>query len=115
MMDHDGCVSLIVLLADHLDHASDRILIGHTLSGSLEHRLIPPLVIQVITVGERTGALSTVLHELSQFYDQQLQARIRRMVALLEPAMILVVGGMVFFVYLSFFQVIFQLAGGGRH
>ena len=97
-----------------IHQSSEEILKGRDLSSSLRERLIPPLVVQVVAVGEQTGALSEVLSELSDFYDQQLQIKIRRMSALIEPLMILIIGGMVGFVYFAFFQAVLQLATGGR-
>ncbi len=93
--------------------AHEQILRGKDLASSLRHRIIPRLVTQMISVGERTGTLSHVLDEVGNFYSRLLQARIRRLMGLVEPVLILVIGAMVGFVYLAFFQVIFKLAGGG--
>lgn len=101
-------------ISTQVSDASDKILRGQNLATALRGSVIAPLVTQVAAVGERTGALSEVLDELSQFYHNQLQAKIRRMSALIEPVMILVIGGMVGFVYFAFFQAVLQLATGGR-
>lgn len=76
--------------------------------------MIPPLVPQIIAVGERTGDLVHVLEELGNFYDRQLQIMTKRMSTLIEPVLILVIGGIVGFVYFAFFQALFQLATAGR-
>ena len=94
--------------------AAEQILAGRDLATSLRQPLIPTLVSHVAAVGERTGALDRVLGELGQFYDKDLQFRIARMAALFEPAMILILGGMVGFVYFAFFQAVFQIATAGR-
>jgi type IV pilus assembly protein PilC len=92
--------------------AADRLLSGDSLSVSLEGRLVPPVVPSLFAAGERSGSLTAVLAELSRHYEQDLAHRIRRMSALVEPILILLVGGMVAFVYLSFFQALISLARG---
>jgi len=68
------------------------------------------LVVEVVNVGEVTGALDHVLEEVGSFYEDTMKRQIRLMTALFEPAMILLVGGAVGFVYFAFFQALFQLA-----
>lgn len=92
-----------------LVRSRERITQGNTLAASLEDRNVTPLFLQVVAVGERTGALDEVLGELSTFYDQRLQALLRTLAAMVEPVTLVVVGGMVGFVYFSFFQAIFSL------
>lgn len=106
-----GVVSNLVV-SEKLRAAADLILAGRDLSGSIRHSAIPDLVIQMIAIGERTGTLDHVLRELGMFYEQLLQNGIKRLSAMVEPAMILVIGGMVGFVYYAFFQAMFKLAGG---
>jgi type IV pilus assembly protein PilC len=65
-------------------------------------------------VGETTGTLGTVLDEVADFHEGQLAAAVRRLSALIEPATIIVVGGIVGFVYIAFFLALFSVAGGGR-
>ncbi|GIW79813.1 MAG: phytochrome sensor protein [Gemmatales bacterium] len=101
-------------IAERINEAGEMILKGHDLATSLRDPVIPPLVPHLVAVGEQTGALTQVLERLSTFYDQQLQTLIRRMSGMVEPVMILVVGGMVGFVYMAFFQAVFQLATAGR-
>lgn len=101
-------------IASCLKDAADHILSGKDLSGALRHPAIPTLVSQVVAVGERTGALVHVLDELSNFYDQELEERIKRMSAMVEPVMIIVIGGIVGFVYFAFFQAVFRLATGNK-
>jgi type IV pilus assembly protein PilC len=100
-----------VCYAEHVARARERVVQGASLAQSLEGPLVSPLCTQVVSVGERTGALDEVLNDLGSFYDRRLQALLRTLTGLVEPAILLVVGGMVGFVYLSFFQAIFRLAG----
>lgn len=98
------------VISDKVHAASDQILAGKDLSSSLQHPRIPTIVTQMIAVGERTGTLDNVLQQLGDYYEERLQLGIRRLSAMMEPALILVIGGMVGFVYYAFFQALFQLA-----
>lgn len=101
------------LISDKLFSASELILSGKDLSSSIKSNAIPDLVTQMTAVGEKTGTLDHVLHELGAFYEEQLQVGVKRMSALIEPALILVIGGMVGFVYYAFFQAMFSLVAKG--
>lgn len=101
------------VISGKLHRASDQVLTGRELSTSLKHPAIPALVVQMITVGERTGTLDLVLQELGAYYEQRMALSIKRLSALVEPAMLFVIGGMVGFVYYAFFQAMFSLAGKG--
>lgn len=89
------------------------VLEGKELASSLQHPQMPILVLQMITVGEKTGSLDRILHELGSYYEQRLETAIKRLSAMIEPAMILLIGGMVGFVYYAFFQALFSLVSGG--
>lgn len=70
-----------------------------------------PMLPQMVHVGESSGTLDEVLEEVAQFHESQLQIAIRRFSAIFEPALILVVGGIVGFVYISFFVGMFSIYG----
>lgn len=95
-----------------LSQCSEKILQGRDISRSLNHPQIPPLVVQMIAIGEGTGNLDNVLQELGVYYESLLAIAIKRLSAMIEPAMILVIGSMVGFVYYAFFQALFSLVGG---
>lgn len=101
-------------MAGCIERAAEQILGGRDLAAGLRHPVIPPLVPQVVAVGERTGALVHVLEELGRFYDRRLQSLTKQMSALIEPVLILIIGGIVGFVYFAFFQALFRLSTGGR-
>lgn len=90
------------------------VLRGEPLSESFEKDAFPALVIQMISVGEQTGELSRVLEHMGKFYESQLEARISRMSALIEPMILVFIGGMVGFVYFAFFKAVFQIALAGH-
>ncbi len=88
----------------HVLNAREKIINGENLSTAIDDIIMPPTVSQVIAIGEQTGNLGEVLDEIGTYYDSRLQARIRWLSAITEPVMIIVVGGIVGFVYFSFFM-----------
>ena len=100
------------VFSDNLIHASTLILHGKDMASSIQHPQMPVLVLQMTAVGEKTGSLDHVLQELGTYYEQRLETAIKRLSAMIEPAMILLIGGMVGFVYYAFFQALFSLVGG---
>ena len=72
-------------------------------------KLFPPLVLQLVSVGERTGQLDAMLTEVSAFYEPEVDLSIRQVTTLMEPALLLGMGLMVGFIALSVLLPIFQL------
>ena len=84
---------------------------GDTLARPLEqHEVFPPMVVQMIAVGEETGALDEMLDKIADFYDQEVTATVDALTSLIEPLMIIVmgtiVGGMIISLYLPMFNII---------
>jgi type IV pilus assembly protein PilC len=101
-------------LAECVARARTRVLQGGDLATGLEVKhAFSPLLPRMVAVGEAAGTLDDVLDELTRFHEAQLQIAIRRLSALIEPAIIVVVGGLVGFVYIAFFIALFS-AGGVR-
>jgi type IV pilus assembly protein PilC len=73
--------------------------------------LFPPMVTQMIKVGEETGTLDIQLSEAAELYAEELEVRIKRMTTVIEPALILVVAGIVGFLAISMIEAIYSLAG----
>jgi type IV pilus assembly protein PilC len=71
---------------------------------------IPPSVTQMISAGEDTGSLATVLNDISEFYDKQLKATIKTVTAAIEPLMIILMGGIVAFIAASILLPIFKMS-----
>jgi len=72
---------------------------------------IPPLVTQMILIGEKTGKLPAVLENLSQFYQKEVERITENLVNLIEPIMILVIGVGVGFIVVGVIMPIYQIAG----
>jgi type IV pilus assembly protein PilC len=96
--------------------ARERVLQGEPLGRHLEqpHGFMPMLP-RMITVGESSGTLDNVLDEVARFHEAQLERMIRRLTALIEPAVIIVVGSVVGYVYLSFLMALFAATGPGNN
>jgi type IV pilus assembly protein PilC len=99
------------IYSDKLKLGSDSVMSGRDLASSIKHPQIPEVVTHMISIGERTGSLDRIQQELGVYYQELLEVVIKRLSAMIEPAMILVIGVMVGFVYFAFFQALFALAG----
>lgn len=83
---------------------------GESLSESFKRSgLFPSMVIQMVSVGEKTGKLEQMLLDMANFYDQEIDYAIRNTTAVLEPILLLVMGAMVAFIALSVLMPIFNL------
>jgi type IV pilus assembly protein PilC len=89
---------------------------GETIAAPLkETKVFPPMVVQMIGVGEATGALDTMLQKIAEFYEEEVDVAVAGLLTLLEPIMIAllggVVGGIVIAMYLPIFDLISKLTG----
>jgi type II secretory pathway component PulF len=72
-------------------------------------RLFPPMVIQMVAVGEETGALDEMLEKVAQYYDQEVDSAIRNLTTTLEPILLAFIFGMVLFLALAIFLPMWDL------
>ncbi len=89
---------------------------GNTISAPLKDtNVFPSMVVQMIAVGEATGALDTMLGKISEFYEEEVDTAVAGMLTLLEPVMIaflgIIVGGIVIAMYMPIFDMISKLTG----
>ena len=87
---------------------------GETIAAPLkETKVFPPMVVQMISVGEATGALDTMLSKIADFYEEEVETAVAGLLTLLEPVMIavlgVVVGGIVIAMYMPIFDLISKL------
>lgn len=83
---------------------------GESLSKPLtEHPVFPPMVVQMMAVGEDTGALDTMLGKIAEFYDQEVEATTESLTALIEPLMIAFLGGIVGSMIVALYMPIFKI------
>jgi type IV pilus assembly protein PilC len=102
-------------LAAQVAAARDVIMHGGTLAVPLSApRGFMPMLSRMVTVGESAGTLDEVLLEVAKFYESQLQGAIRSLSVIIEPLIIIVVGSIVGFVYISFFMALFAAGGATK-
>jgi type IV pilus assembly protein PilC len=84
---------------------------GQPLSGSLRTSgLVPPLAVDMIEVGESTGALPAMLSSVAEFFEEDVNTRMQATLSLIEPAIMIVMGSFVAFVLIALYLPIFSLA-----
>ena len=102
------------MLGSAIRRAAQRVRDGRSLSGSLEETgLFPDLVVEMTEVGESTGALPAMLTSVAEFHEEDVQNALSASLALIEPAILVVMGLVVAFVLLSLYLPIFSLGAGG--
>lgn len=72
---------------------------------------IPPMVVQMIGVGEATGNMDTMLGKIADFYDEEVDSAVSAMTSLMEPLMMVVLGGIVGVIVIAMYLPIFSMAG----
>ena len=101
-----------VVLIKAIDAVRTSIREGETISGPLQASgIFPPMVVQMVAVGERTGALDTMLAKVADFYDTEVEYAVAALTSVLEPMLIMVMGGIVGFIVISFYLPLFTLVG----
>jgi len=98
-----------------VSQARDAVTQGETLANALgAGNEFLPMLSRMVAVGESTGMLGHTLGDVATFHENQLVSTVRRLSVIIEPALIIVVGGIVAFVYIAFFMALFSLAGGAN-
>jgi type IV pilus assembly protein PilC len=83
---------------------------GGTIAAALtKEPIFPALITNMVRVGEETGALETTLAKVADFYEEQVEAAVKALTSILEPAMILVVGGIVGFMVIAMYLPMFHV------
>jgi type IV pilus assembly protein PilC len=106
------------IIAGAILRASNNVRQGETLGEPLSKSgIFPPMVTRMISIGEKTGALESLLGKISDFYDQQVKSSVESLTSLIEPLMIgvmgFLVGGMVLAIFLPIFKMVGSLSGKG--
>jgi type IV pilus assembly protein PilC len=103
------------VIAEAIMSARASIREGETVAAPLKaSNVFPPMVTQMISVGEQTGALDSMLNKIAEFYEDEVDIAVAGLVKLLEPVMIfilgVIIGGIVIAMYLPMFRMM-QLIG----
>lgn len=90
---------------------------GETISAPLKTmKIFPPMVVQMISVGEATGGLDEMLNKIADFYDEEVDTAVENLTAAMEPLIMVVlgvgIGGLVISMYLPIFTMTSAMMGG---
>lgn len=98
------------VIQDAVDHVHERIKEGDTIAAPLdESKVFPPMVVNMIDVGEETGSLDTMLNKVADIYDNEVEVAVEGMLSLMEPAIILILGAVIGFIVVALYLPIFTL------
>ena len=98
------------VITDAMDEVYASVKGGGTIAHPIgEHEIFPPMVEHMVSVGEESGQLEQMLSKIADFYEAEVDAKIKSLTALIEPLMIIVVGSVVGFIVISMYMPIFSL------
>ncbi|MEJ5944657.1 type II secretion system F family protein [Pseudokineococcus basanitobsidens] len=99
-----------VVIERATDDVAESVRQGRSISAPLaQHDVFPSMVVQMLAVGEDTGAVDTMLHKVSDFYDQEVEATTEALTSLIEPLMIAVLGSVVGAMIVALYMPIFTI------
>lgn len=100
-----------VIVEDALMTVADKISEGRTMAEPLqETKIFPGMVVQMIGVGEQTGALDQMLNKIADFYEEEVDIAVSGLTSMLEPIMMVGIGGIVGFILIAMYLPIFSIA-----
>ena len=95
-----------------VERARDNVRNGESLSAPFaQTKVFPPMVVKMMAIGERSGALDSLLEKIAEFYDQQVEAEVKGLTSMIEPIMIIGMGLLVGAVALALLLPIFKMSG----
>ena len=99
-----------IVVSRALKEVQESVRRGESVAGPLaEHKVFPPMVVQMIASGEESGAIDQMLHKISEFYDEEVEATTEALTALIEPLMIAFLGGIVGSMIIALYMPIFKV------
>jgi type IV pilus assembly protein PilC len=99
-----------VVVEKAMDDVYSSVKTGGSLAGPIEgNAIFPPMVGHMVAVGEETGQLENMLSKIADFYEAEVDAKVKALTALIEPVMICFVGGMVGFIVISMYLPLFSI------
>jgi type IV pilus assembly protein PilC len=102
------------LVAGSVEKASERVREGASLHESLaETRMIPDLALDMIEVGEASGALAPMLASVAVFYEEESNLKTSALISVIEPAVLIVMAGLIFFILVALYLPLFSIQAGG--
>jgi type IV pilus assembly protein PilC len=110
-IDITGQTSGNVVIEKAMNNVRESVKKGGTLTAPMQDvpEAFPSMVVQMIGVGEETGALETMLSKVADFYEDQVDAAVKALTSILEPIMIIIVGSMVGFIIIAMYMPMFKV------
>jgi type IV pilus assembly protein PilC len=101
-----------VVVEEAIMYSRQKIAEGKNMAQPLaETNVFPPMVVQMVAVGEQTGALDTMLNKIADFYEEEVDVAVSAMTSLIEPVLMVGIGGTVGVVLIAMYLPIFSIAG----
>jgi type IV pilus assembly protein PilC len=99
-----------VIVDEYMMQAKESILSGQPFSAPLKKSgFFPIIVLQMVSIGEKTGSLDSMLEKVADFYEEEVEQTAEQLTSLLEPIVIVVLGGMIGTLVVAMFLPIFNL------
>jgi type IV pilus assembly protein PilC len=103
-----------LIIKDIIDGAAKQVKGGKALSSTLTgHKYVLSLVPQMIRIGEDSGTLGDMLDKVATFFEEEVDQTVKNLATIIEPAMMILLGGMVFFMIAAILLPVYSLVGGG--
>jgi type IV pilus assembly protein PilC len=98
------------VIADAVEDVKTSVREGESLAKPLgKHKVFPPMVVQMLAVGEETGAVDTMLDKVAEFYNNEVTATVDALTSLIEPLLIAIIGGMVGAAVIALYMPMFNI------
>ncbi|MDG2085389.1 MAG: type II secretion system F family protein [Planctomycetota bacterium] len=98
--------------SEAIEKSAEAVRQGENLGNPLSRtKRFPPMVCRMIAIGERSGSLEQLLEKVSQFYDSEVRSTVKQLTSLIEPFLILIMGGVVGTMVLAMFLPLLQMIG----
>jgi type IV pilus assembly protein PilC len=99
-----------IVVEEAMDSVIASVKRGGTIAAPLaEEPIFPTMVTHMVGVGEETGALDAMLDKIAEFYEDQVEASVKALTSIMEPIMIIVIGGIVGFIVISMYMPLFTV------
>ena len=100
-----------VVVEEAINDVAESLSQGKTIAEPLANTgVFPPMVVQMIGVGEKTGALDAMLSKIADFYDEEVDAAVNALTSMLEPLLMVFLGGSIGFIIVAMYLPIFKVA-----
>jgi type IV pilus assembly protein PilC len=98
------------VIADAVEDVKTSVREGESIAKPLgKHKVFPPMVVQMLAVGEETGAVDTMLDKVAEFYNNEVTATVDALTSLIEPLLIAIIGGMVGAAVIALYMPMFNI------